>query len=307
MASLRDQSFNREAWLKLGFVATGGGLLAGLIYLSVRAHHHFVEVPHLLEARHDDPVGHPGLVTTSLAKLGAEAVDTLIGDLDGANEGTKRRKSIEILSGIRDPRVLPALEAALGDKDIGVRMAAVAGIARYGDEAGAASLWKALEGADDWFSQRVIIALGLVVGPTGIQTCLERANATTGHDRHLFAWAAGQAQRRVKDRDQIGRVPPAPMPKDADDEVRIQAEVDLILAEVDAGPVTAELALRLAQSTAVEFGTWNYGHQISYQTLAVSGPLALRGTARMDAVPVPVRRKKAALPGEPAEAAPATP
>lgn len=307
MASLRDQSFNREAWLKLGFIAAGAGLLVGLVYLSVQAHHAYVEVPHLLENRHAEPVGHPGRVTTSIAQLGAEAVDTLIHDLDGDNEGAMRRKSLEILSGIQDPRVLPALASALADEDLGVRMAAIAGIARFGDEAGAAPLWTALENAGDWISQRMIIALGLVGGEADIDRLVARANETQGHERHLFAWAAGQAQRRKTERDQIGRVPPSPAPVDTDDELRIQAEVDALIVELDAGPVTRENALRFAQRTAVEFGTWDYGHQISYQTLAVAGPLVLRGTARMDAVPVPVRRKKAVPPagaGSPATPAP---
>ncbi|MEY3011843.1 MAG: hypothetical protein RIT45_578 [Pseudomonadota bacterium] len=294
MPSLRDQSFNREAWLKLGFVAAGGGLLAGLVYLSVQAHHHYVEVPHLLENRHSEPVGHPGRVTTSIAQLGGEAVGTLIDDIGSESEGAKRRKSLEILSGIEDPRVLPALAAALSDPDLGVRMAAIAGIARHGDPKGADALWKALDSAGDWLSQRIIVAIGLVGADADVDKCVERANATRGHERHLFAWCAGQGQRRQKERDQIGRTPPAPAPVDADDEVRIQAEIDLLINELDAGPVNRDSALRFAQRTAIEFGTWDYGHQISYQTIAIAGPLVVRGAARMDAVPVPVRKKKPA-------------
>jgi hypothetical protein len=288
MASLRDQSFNREAWLKLGFILMAGGVAALLIFFSVQAHHNYIEIPRLLSARHDEQVGFPGRVTTSIMQLGPEAVPTLITDLAVGVDSALRRKSIEMISGISDPRVLPALIAVLYDEDVGVRMAAISGMVRLGDPGAAASLWKALETADDWFSQRVIVAIGLVGGPAEVEPCLSRANKTTGQRRHLFAWSAGQLQRRQTERDQIGRVPPAPVPEDYDHEGRIQGQVDAALAELDAADVTAERALAFAQLTAVEYGTWNQGHQISYQTIAVNGPRVLRGIGKIDGVPKPV-------------------
>jgi hypothetical protein len=298
MASLRDQSFNREAWLKLGGIGALAGLLAGLVYLSVLAHERFVSTPRLLEDRHRDPVGHPGMTTASIAKLGAAAVDTLIADLGAGVEAGKRRKSIEVLSAIDDPRVLPALRQALTDADLGVRVAAIAGMVRHGDRAAAADLWAALEGADDWLGERLIIALGLIGAEADGARCLARANAARGRERQLFAWAAGQIARRATDRDKIGRLPPAPRPETEDDERRIQAEVEELLAACAAGPVTPALALALARKTAVEFGTWDIAHQIGFQTLAISGPLALRGVARIDAVarPRPAARQPEVAP-----------
>ena len=292
MASLYDQSFNKEAWLKLGLVAVAAGVAALLVYGSVEAHRRFVSVPHLLAERHQEPVGTPGRITTQITGLGAEAVDTLALDVrDHGQIAGHRRKSVELLSGIEDPRVLPLLGEALGDPDLGVRLAAVAGIARSGKAEGAALLWKAIETAEDWPRHRMIVALGLVAAGADIDALLKRTEATRGQDRLLFAWAAGQAQRRKTDVDQVGRVPPAAPPEDDVQELKMQDDVDMLIAKINKGTDLAASCLELARATAVEFGTWNFAHQISYQTIAVYGPMALRGTAKMEAVPMPLQLK----------------
>ncbi len=283
MASLHDQSFNREAWVRLGLVAVAVLGVGGLIFGSVVAHRRLVEVPRLLEARHSEPVGNPGRVTTQIAQLGAEAVETLTDDVrDTKRPASERRKSLEVLSGIDDARVLPLLGEALQSEDVGLRLAAVAGVARHGKPAGAELLWALLPKVDEWQRQRVIIALGLVATGDHVAKLVASAAATSGDERVLFAWAAGQAQRRSTDLDQIGRLPPAPPPQDDDDERRIQAEVDAVLASLAAGEALAENGLKLARLTAIEFGTWDQAHQISYQTIAVRGPMALRGGARIE-------------------------
>lgn len=301
MASLYDQSFNKEAWLKLGVVVIAVGVFALLVYGSVEAHRRFVSVPHLLAERHQEPVGTPGRITTQITQLGAEAVDTLALDVrDKGQEAGHRRKSVELLSGIDDPRVLPVLGEALADPDLGVRLAAVAGVARSGNAGGAALLWKAIEGAEEWPRHRMIVALGLVAAGDDIERLLKRATDSHGQERLLYAWAAGQAQRRKTDVDQVGRLPPAAPPEDDVQERVMQAKVDELIAKVQAGTDLANTSLELARATAVEFGTWNYAHQISFQTIAVYGPMALRGTARMEDVPVPLRlrdRKAADEPG----------
>ncbi len=283
MASLHDQSFNREAWVRMGLVAVAIVGVGGLIFGSVTAHRRMVEVPRLLEARHSEPVGNPGRVTTQIAQLGAEAVETLTDDVrDGKRPVAERRKSLEVVSGIDDPRVLPLLGEALQSDDVGLRLAAIAGVVRHGKPAGADLLWATLPKVDEWQRQRVIIALGLVAAGGDIAKLVTSATATSGDERVLFAWAAGQAQRRKTDLDQIGRLPPAPLPQDDDDERRIQAEVDAVLTSIAAGEAVAENGLKLARLTAIEFGTWDQAHQISYQTIAVRGPMSLRGGGKIE-------------------------
>jgi hypothetical protein len=76
--------------------------------------------------------------------------------------------------------------------------------------------------------------------------------------------------------DPKGYVPAAPMPESDADAVRIQAEVDAVLAALDAGKDVRVNAKRLDTLTDIGFGTWDVPHQVAAQVLAVNGPVALR-------------------------------
>ena len=114
MPALSDRSFNPKAWGKLGLYAIGLIILAVLVWASSIFYEKMVENPRLLEKRFHDPVGRVGMTSTRIAHLGAEAVPTLVGDMSRGS-AAERSKSLELLSGIDDPRVVPTLAQALRD------------------------------------------------------------------------------------------------------------------------------------------------------------------------------------------------
>ena len=118
-----------------------------------------------------------------------------------------------------------------------------------------------------------------------------------------MAWAAGrilrrlalESQRRVEDRQKQGQidtpgeaklsrsyVPAAPVPQTDDEAVQMQADVSATLAAIDAGKDLEAQAKRLDELTDLGFDTWNIGHQVAAQVLAIQGPLAFRHPAGSD-------------------------
>ncbi|MCO4760430.1 MAG: HEAT repeat domain-containing protein [Myxococcales bacterium] len=296
MPALRDRTFNKEAWIRLALVALGLAGVGVVIYISVGVHTRLVEVPHLLSQRHTDPLGHPGRATTQIASLGGKAVDTLMLDLKPGQPAQKRAKSIEILSAIDDPRVVPALLDAMSDDDLGIRLAALAGLARVKGDDLTKHVWPLTAKGEAFFRHRAIVVLGLISDVGDVDKLLKAANETKGLDRLLLAWAAGYAQRRAKLVDPSSdRVRPIKF-EDAAHERRVQTEVNELRATFKTTDVSRETALRLAELVTVNFGTWNLNHQISYQTIMVAGPLAVRGLARIER-PKPPKPAKPAMIG----------
>ena len=278
MPALSDRSFNPKAWGKLGLYAIGLALVATLVWASSIFFEKFVENPRLLEKRFHDPVGRVGMTSTRIAHLGADAVPTLIGDMDRGS-AAERSKSLELLSGIDDPRVVPTLATALKDGDIGVRLTALAGLGRTGRPAAAAAWWPLTQTDDDLLRLRAIIALGLCGGEADVAKLVAAATAATGQERALFAWSAGRVQRRLAslkqnaDKPEIaGYVAPAPAYTNDEQIHARQVDVDVLLADIDAGKDLAINGVKLNELTDVGFATWDQGHQIAIQVLAVRGP-----------------------------------
>jgi len=262
-----------------------GALIGGLgvlVWLSVQAHHHFIAKPRLLDMRHVDPVGRTGIATTQVTGLGGEAVPTLMDDLKSNNSARTRSKSLELLSGIDDPRVVPALAAALGDPNLGIRLAALSGLARTGNPLAVPHLWPLLEHGEDMFRHRAIVALGLVVDADGASKLLAEIGKSTGHDQLLMAWSAGFALRRLELTERFAMVSPGPPYDSPSEAAELQSKVDEVHAAIRAGTELEANARKLSELTTVSFTTWDYAHQIGFQTLAVRGPQGVRGLARMD-------------------------
>lgn len=256
--------------------------LGVLVWLSVLAHEVFISRPHLLEMRHDDPVGHTGLATSQVTGLGANAVPTLLDDIKASKSQRTRAKSLELLSGIDDPRVIPALATALTDADMGIRLAGLAGLARTGNPQAAAHLWPLTNDGEDMFRHRAIVALGLVADAEIARKLLDETLKTGGYDKLLMAWAAGYALRRLELTERFAMVRPSP-PYDTPEEVaQLQSAVTEVHAAIRSGVDLEANARKLSELTTVNFSTWNYAHQIGFQTVAVRGPSAVRGLARID-------------------------
>ncbi|HAN32544.1 MAG TPA: hypothetical protein DCQ06_13190 [Myxococcales bacterium] len=272
MPSLRDRTFNSGAWARLAMVAGGLGIIGGLIYVSVHLHERHVRLPHLLSQRHSEPVGYPGMATSQLAHYGGEAVDTLLADLDPKFTVEQRSKSIEILSAIDDPRVIPALVAALKDSNLTIRIAALAGIARTKRPELTQHLWPLTEIKDAFLRQRAIIAIGLISTEPQHPKLRELAKEVAGAERLLYAWALGYSILRAKLTDPATqRVRPLTIRDDAHAS-DVQAEVDSLHELFATKGVSNEAAERYAQLITVDFGTWNLAHQMSYQTVVMGGP-----------------------------------
>ncbi len=278
MPALSDRSFNPKAWGKLGLYAIGLGVVATLVWASSIFFEKFVENPRLLEKRFNDPVGRVGMTSTRIAHLGSAAVPTLVGDMERGS-AAERSKSLELLSGIDDPRVVPTLAAALKDGDAGVRLTALAGLGRTGKTEAAAVLWTLTQSDDDMLRLRAIIALGLCGNESDLAKLIKAAQATDGQERSLFAWSAGRLQRRLAslkanaDKPEIaGYVPPAPE-YTSDEQIHArQVDIDVLLADIEAGKDILQNGVKLNELTDVGFATWNQGHQIAVQVLAVRGP-----------------------------------
>lgn len=286
MPALSDRTFNPQAWAKLGLVAVGLAAIAGLVRLSMWAHERYVEVPRLLSQRFDDPPGHVGDMTTRISHLGTLAVPTLLADLDG-KDAVHRSKALELLSTLTDPRVVPALGKSLQDKDTGVQLAAIAALARTGLPAAAEQLWPVLDRTDDLTRLRATIALGLCGTHADAQRLLTELGKAEGIDRAAQAWAAGRIERRIAHGDVHGYLRAAPVPSDNVDARRIQDEVDAARVALDAGRDIAAQAAHLSELTDLDYATWDYGHQLGAQLLALGGPLALHAAGGADALAPP--------------------
>ena len=312
MPALSDRSFNPKAWGKLGLYAIGLGIVAVLVWASSVFFEKFVENPRLLDKRFHDPVGQVGMTSTRIAHLGAAAVPTLVADM-GSGAPAERSKSLELLSGIDDPRVVPTLAGALKDGDIGVRLTALAGLGRTGKLEAAQALWPLTQSADDLLRLRAIVALGLCGGEADVAKLVAAALATAGQERALLAWSAGRVQRRLQslkanaDKPEIaGYVAPAPE-YTSDEQIHArQVDIDMLLADIDAGKDIAKNGVKLNELTDVGFATWNQGHQIAIQVLAVAGPekaLAPTGDA-LPMEPVKPTAQKLQLDVKPPQPAP---
>jgi HEAT repeat protein len=276
MPALSDRSFNPQAWRKLALVAVGLGVLVALILASRWAFEAYVETPRLLDRRFDDPPGRVGMASTMVADLKERAVPTLIADL-ASEQPQRRSKAVELLSSIDDPRVVPTLAKVLKDPDLGVRMAALGGLARTGKAEAAAVLWPLTESHDDFLRMRAYVALGVVGMPADADRLLTKELPQfQGQERYVVAWAAGRILRRIELNDPKRYVAAAKSPETDEDSQRIQAQVDAALAEIDAGRDLALNAKRLDELTDLGFSTWDVAHQVGAQVLAVTGPMSLR-------------------------------
>lgn len=282
MPSLRDTSLNAFNWRRLIVVVGVLAGLAGFVWLTVEAHRVFIATPRLLEMRHEDPVGRTGLATTQVTGLGAEAVPTLLDDVRPEHSTRTRAKSLELLSGIDDPRVIPALAGALEDADMGIRLAAVAGLARTANAKAAQHLWPLMKDGDDMVRHGGIVALGLVADEATARKLLEEVGRSRGHDQILQAWAAGFALRRLELTERFAMVKPSPPYDTPAEAAALQAKIDETKAALRAGKGLEANARKLSELATVRFSTWDFAHQISFQTIAVHGPGAVRGLARMD-------------------------
>lgn len=283
MASLNDQSFSAVAYLRMAGVAAGLlavlGLMGGAVYWYQRE----VEGERTLRARFDDPRGVAGLNTAKVAALGDRAVETLIGDMRGADT-EKRYKAIEMLGAIDDPRVVPALAELIASPDLTNQLNGVAGLARTGRPEAAEKLWPLTQHKDETLRLRSIIALGLCGGEADLAR-LEVAIPKAGSpERYLMGWALGHIQRRL---DSVkaghkGYVAAAPEIVDEAQATRVQLEVDAALGQIDRGTELRAAGKKLAELTDINFATWDYGHQIALQVLAVGGPRQFRPTQALE-------------------------
>ncbi len=285
MASLNDQSFSTVAYLRMAGVAAGLLAVLGLMAASVYWYQREVEGERTLKARFDDPRGVAGLNTAKVAALGDRAVETLISDMRGADV-ERRYKAIEMLGAIDDPRVVPALAELTASADLTNQLNGVAGLARTGRPEAAEKLWPLTQQKDETLRLRSIIALGLCGGDADLAR-LEVAIPKAGSpDRYLMGWALGHIQRRLDSfkAGHKGYVTAAPEIVDEAQSIRVQLEVDAALAQIDKGSELREAGKKLAALTDINFATWDYGHQIALQVLAIGGPRQFRPTHTVDEV-----------------------
>jgi len=288
MPALSDQSFNPKAWAKLALVALGLGAVLALVWASFVLYEDYVAAPRLLARRFHDPVGRIGSTSANVAQLGPRAVPQLLEDYRAA-EPLLRSKSLELLSTIADPRVVPALQQGLLDRDVGVRLAAMAGLARAGNPQGASALWPMATGDDDFLRPRAIVTLGIIGSAQDSARLVQEFASARFEDRLVLAWAAGRILRRLESKAATGYLAASPT-GDTDEQVaRIQAEVDMLKARLIEGRDVAVHGKRLAELTDVGFGTWDLAHQIAAQVLAVHGPLSALGTIGAESLAAPRR------------------
>ena len=318
MPALNDRSFNPQAWAKLGLYAVGLLVVLGLVWASTLVHERYVETPNLLAKRFADPVGQVGMTSTRIAALGEKAVPTLVTDIE-MGAAAEKSKSLELLSGIDDARVVPTLAKALLDKDAGVRLTAMAGLGRTGKPEAAKALWPITQSDNDMERTRAIVTLGLCGGEDDVQKLLDAAAKTGGYERALFVWSAGRVQRRLaslkaaaarpegEERTQVaGYVPAAVQPETEEGVHKLQLDIDVVLADVAAGKDLRENGVKLNELTDVGFATWNQAHQIALQVLAIRGPeraFAMAGDA-LPMEPAKPSQQKLQLDEDPTPVAP---
>ncbi len=288
MPSLNDQSFTAKAYLRMAVVATGLLLLLGAVVLVIYWYQREVEGERTLKTRFDDPPGVAGMNTAKVAALGDRAVETLLSDMRG-QDLDKRYKAMEMLGAIDDPRVVPAMADLANSSDLTNQLNGVAGLARTAKPEAAEKLWPLTTSKDETLRMRSIVALGLC-GAEADLARLEAAIAKAGEpERYLFAWSLGHLQRRLDSlkAGHSGYVQPAPVPQDEAEATRTQQAVDAALGQVDKGQDLRAAGKKLAELTDINFATWDYGHQIALQVLAIGGPRQFRSARAPDAVPPP--------------------
>jgi hypothetical protein len=282
MPSLRDTTFSAIAWKRLAVVAGGLATLGLIVWLSVDFHRNKVELPRLMKMRHIDPLGHAGLVTAQITGLGELAVPTLLEDLSPERPASARSKSIELLSGIDDPRVIPTLGGLLRDKSPGVRIAALSGLARTARPEAAEVLWPQLDEPSGFFRYRAIVVLGLVVDEKGVERLYAEARKVKSVDRYLLCWAAGYASARHELTEKFASVKVASAYDRGSEARALQTQIDEIHGALDRLEDLPVNCRRLSALTNVGFQTWDFAHQIGYQVLAAQGPISLRGLGAID-------------------------
>ena len=299
MPSLSDRSFTPKAWARLGVVAVGLALVVGAVYGSSHLYSSLVREPRILEQRHLDE---PGLVSARslrVVELGKKAIPTLQADI-ASGSPVQKRKAIELLGAIRDPAVVPALGKAMADPDLGVQLAALAALGRTGMPQAVSVVWPWTERKDDIQRLRAVVVLGLVSPPSDVDRLLAESRKVQGTERWVWSWAAGQTMRRAeaKPAQDGGRpfVSAAPIPPTIDEAAQMQADVEEVHAALEGETDLRKHARRLAELTARTFDTWDIGHQIALQVIAVAGPNAVRSMGVQAAVPTP-SLKIATLPG----------
>lgn len=291
MPALSDRTFNPKAWARLALIGVALLAVAGLVWASSVYHRDQIEAPRLLEQRFNDPPGRVGPSTSQVSHLGKRAVETLVDDLK-SEKADERSKALELLSTIDDPRVIPALGAALGDRDLGVQVSALAGLARTRKTAGAVYVWPLLQRNDPFIRQRAMVTLGLVGSRADAEKLLKTLPEFYNLERYLLAWSAGRILRRLELGGPTGYLAPPPDPGDDEGLARIHQEVLGLHAALDALQDVRATAMRLSALTDVNFATWDYAHQISAQVIAVGGPLALlRGVESELTPPRPTQRR----------------
>lgn len=290
MASLRDRTFDRQAWVRVAMVFGVFGVIGGLIYGSTVAHHELIQKPRMMKTRHSEPVGTPGMATTQITRMGSEAVPILLEDMGASKPLFERQKSLEMLSAIDDPRVLPVLMGALNERDIGMRLSAIAGLGRRGKPDAFDGVWKHRDDENDLIRHRIYVLMGLIAAESHVPTLLDEADKLTGKDRNLLYWAAGYVLRRIDSdkRGDFARPVRGPEPEDHAGEQKLIADIIEIKRKIVAKEGKREdLAKELSRLTSTDFTTWNFGKRIAHQTIAISGPGAIVGMAKIDYGPKP--------------------
>ena len=279
-------------------VAAGLTVVAGGIYASSLLYRNAIAEPRTLAQRHDDLPGTVSTKTLRVVELGDRAVETLAEDVRSGTPD-QRRKAFEMLGAIGTPAVLPVLKTALADPELGIQLSALAALGRAGLVDAAPLVWPWTERTDEIQRLRAVVVLGLVAPASDVPRLLAEAAKYPQAEGWVWYWAAGQAQRRAAAPKAEGRrfLPAAPIPKTLDDAAKLQGEVDAVHAALATGQDVAKNALKLAELTACNFDTWDVGHQIARQVIAVAGPNAVR-TMGVEAVPPPAPSlKTTTLPG----------
>ncbi len=304
MPALSDQTFGPKAYARMAVVALALlAVLASLVAIYF-LYQKSVEDPRMLRGRFDDPPGQAGMSTVRVAAMGERAVPTLIGDLD-SHSGERRSKAMEMLGGIDDPRVIPALAGQMARGELSGQLAAMAALARTGKPEAAAHIWPLTENRNEIVRYRAWIAIGLCGGDQDQKRLIELGKTLGDTDLYVVAWAVGHLQRRTESiaAGHKGYVRPAPDPGDEADIARVQAGVDEALQQIDKGADLVAAGKQLAELTDCDFQRSDIGHQIALQLIAIGGPRQFRGAGQQDA-PIGPSRKPAVQLRAPVQAVP---
>lgn len=278
MPPLSDRSFSPKAYARMALVAVGFLTLLGLVVAAHYLYQDQVEDPRMLRKRFDDPPGQSGLSSARVSAMGARAVPTLLADVAGT-DSDKRGKALELLGTIDDPRVIPALAELLNDADVSKKLAGLGALAHTGKPEAAQKIWPLTESADEILRFRALVGIGLCGAEPDLAKLAERLATAGDSERYVLAWAHGHLQRRLASiaAGHKGYVSPAKAPEDDAEVNRLQEEVDAALRAIDSRTDVPAATKKLAELTDVNFATWNFGHQIALQLLALGGPRQFRG------------------------------